>query len=392
MKNKFSVLFLFMALISLLSVFKISNKKVYALEHDNKLEINSCSAYLFEPNSGKVIFKKNENERLPIASMCKIMTLLITFEEVDKGSLSLSDSISISSKAMGMGGSQVFLEANTNYPLNDLIKSIVVASANDASVAVAERIAGSEESFVDLMNNKAKELNMTNTNFVNCTGLPKPGQYSSAKDVATMFSTLIKHKDFFTFSNIWMDEINHPNNRKTEISNTNKLIKYFSGCDSGKTGYTSEAGHCLCASAIRNGLRFISVIIKAPDSKTRFKEASDLFNYGFNNYVNKQLLKTNEKIDYEFNINNAKNNDYNLVSEDDFYVLNSKKDKNSYSFKVEIYNDISAPLVKGQAIGKIIIFENGIEISKINAVIDRDVYKKGYFDNVKEVIDNWGIC
>ena len=272
MKKNFSVIFIFLAfIISIGCLWKPHNNFVYAKDEIG-IEIKSKSAYLIDPLSNTVIYKKDETKRLPIASICKVMTLLLSFEEIDSGKMSFDENVSISEKASNMGGSQVFLESNASYSVRDLIKSIIVCSANDASVAMAERICGSEELFVEKMNDRAKDLGMENTNFSNCTGLPKPNQYSCAKDVATMYIELTKHSDYFEFSSIWMDEICHPNNRKTQISNTNKLIRFYEGCEGGKTGYTNEAGHCLVASAKRQNMRLVSVVISAVDSKTRFKE------------------------------------------------------------------------------------------------------------------------
>lgn len=193
-------------------------------------------------NSGTLIYANNENEELPIASMNKVMTLLLCFEALDEGAFSLDDSITVSAEASGMGGSQVFLEANHSYQIGNLIKSIVVASANDACVAIAEHIAGSEELFVERMNERAKELGMTHTVFINCTGLPGAGQHSTAKDVAKMFSELLTHKDYYRYSGIWMDKIEHAEGRYTEISNTNKLIRFYDGCDGGKPAIQVKRG------------------------------------------------------------------------------------------------------------------------------------------------------
>ena len=293
MKRNFSVFFIVLAFILSCSVFfgyTLVNKAFAEEESDDRFisaEIKSKAAMLADADSGKILFAENETACYPIASMCKIMTLLLCFESIDAGDFSLDDKIVVSDTAAGMGGSQVFLEANAEYLVGDLLKSITIASANDACVAMAERICGSEDAFVRKMNERAKELSMERTVFVNCTGLPKPDQHSCAKDVVKMFSELIKHKDYFTYSGIWMDEISHPKGRITEMSNTNKLIRFYQGCDGGKTGYTSDAGHCLCACAERNGLRLISVVISAPDSKTRFKEVSKMFDSGFANYENK---------------------------------------------------------------------------------------------------------
>ncbi len=391
MKKKFSVIFIFMAFVIGLSCFsKVRHGIVFASEKD-KLSIESTSAYLIEPFTKTVIYSKNQTARLPIASMCKIMTLLLTFEEIDSGNISLDDDVVISDNASGMGGSQVFLESNASYKVSELVKSITVASANDASVAIAEKICGSEDEFVCKMNEKASSLGMNDTYFVNCTGLPKPGQYSCAKDVATMFCELIKHKDYFIFSNIWMDEISHPKDRKTQISNTNKLIRFYDGCDSGKTGYTSEAGHCLVASANKNDMRLVSVVIHSPDSKTRFKEVSSMFNYGFNNFANKLIIDNSVPLEYNVYILGGKKESVSVCAENPVYFFLKKNEKISVEINFVPNEKVKAPVEKGDVVGKIIVYENGVEIASVNALSSECVQKESYFDGIKKTIDNWAI-
>ena len=223
------------------------------------VEIHGKSAYLMDFSTNSVIFAKNEKENLPIASMCKIMTLILTFDAISAGELGIDEEIFVSERAASMGGSQVFLEKNAKYPVRELLKSIVVCSANDSCVAIAERVAGSEELFTDRMNDKAKALGATDTVFANCTGLPKEPQYSCAKDVAIMLKELLSHEEYYQFGKVWLDKFNHPKGRFTEITNTNKLVRFYDGCDGGKTGFTNQAGFCLAATAKRNGLRVISV-------------------------------------------------------------------------------------------------------------------------------------
>ncbi|MDE7086859.1 MAG: D-alanyl-D-alanine carboxypeptidase, partial [Clostridia bacterium] len=219
-----------------------STKSAFA---DNSQLTTGCkSAYLCDYNSGECIYKENETARMPIASVCKVMTLTLCFDAIEQGKLKLDDKITVSERASGMGGSQVFLQTGLSYQLSDLIKSIIVCSANDSCVAVSETISGSEESFVAQMNKRAEELGCTNTLFANCTGLPKETQYSCAKDVAVMFSNLIKNEEYFNYSKIWLEDFQHPDNRTTSITNTNKLIRKFSACDGGKTGFTNQAGFC----------------------------------------------------------------------------------------------------------------------------------------------------
>ena len=398
MKRKFSVIFVLLAFIMTIGVLSgYSRVKAFAMSDngelvgDTQIVCSSKSAYLMDLKSGSVIFSKNENERLPIASMCKIMTLLLCFESIDNGDFASTDIITVSENAAGMGGSQVFLEANGEYQVSELLKSIVVASANDACVAMAEKICGSESLFVEKMNERAKSLDMNDTNFVNCTGLPRAGQYCSAKDVSKMFSELLKHDEYYKYSRIWTDKVAHRNERFTEISNTNKLIRFYQGCDSGKTGYTSEAGHCLAASAIRNGMRLVSVVISSPDSKTRFKEVSSMFNYGFDNYTNKIIIDANKPLEQKVSVIGGKSEEIEVFAENSYYLFSRKNEKRSVEIEFIPENKLKAPIPMGDVVGKIYVYENGNLLTEINALSNENVEKKGYFDIIKDIADKWRI-
>ncbi len=388
MKTKITIIVLLMTfIIAVSSLFGYTKKTALAQENN----IKSDCAYLIDADTKSVIYAKNENDKKPIASMCKIMTLLLTFEAIKNGELSFDDKIVVSENASGMGGSQVFLEENGEYLVSDLIKGIVVASANDACVAIAERLCGTESAFVDKMNEKVKELGMENTIFSNCTGLPKPTQYSTAKDVATMFSELIKHEDYFNYSKIWIDKIPHPNSRFTEISNTNKLVRFYNGCDGGKTGYTTEAGHCLTASAKRNGTRLIGVVICAPDSKTRFNDVSSMFNYGFSNYETKTIIDASKPLEIKANIKGGKEECVKIIAQNDVKLFNKKNEKRAVEFSFIANKKLTAPIKKGDVLGEIIVFENNKEIAKVNALAYCDVKEKNYYDNLKDIILNWAL-
>ncbi len=392
MKKSISVFFCLLSMILLLGTLSFSkNNKIRIAYADYNGEIESESAYLIDEKTEKVLYSKNENKKLPIASMCKIMTMLVCYDNINMGKLSLDTMVTVSENASSMGGSQVFLETNGVYSASDLLKAITVASANDACVALAEQLYGSQDAFVDEMNKKSTEIGLQNTFFVNCTGLPQDGQYSCAKDVAIMFKNLIKHKEYYNFSKIWMDKINHPKDRITEISNTNKLIKFYNGCDGGKTGYTSEAGHCLCATAVRNDTRLISVVIKAPNSKKRFNEVSSLFNYGFDNFSTKEIIKKGEELDVTLKVDNSKNKTPKLTVENSIYDTLKKGESKGYTYEINLNKGIKAPLKKGDFVGEISIYSDNIEINKTNLVLLEDVLENNYFDNVHDIILNWNI-
>ena len=376
--KKFISLFIFLACI--LSVFTLNKNFVYAKES----ETNVKSSYLVDFNSGTVISSSNENNRYPIASMTKIMLLYLIYKNESENLLDFNETITISENASKMGGSQVFLEANGNYYVKDLVKSIVVASANDASVAMAERLYGSEENCVSEMNNQAKKLGCSNTLFSNCTGLPKPMQYSCAKDIAKIFCELIKYNKYFEFSNVWLDKINHKDNY-TEITNTNKLIKFYNGCDGGKTGFTNEAGFCLTATAKRGNMRLVSVVIGADSSKTRFKMISDMFNYGFNNYTNKCIIDSKIPLDSKIEVQNGKKSSLECVYQNNYYLFAKKNEKIDVDFVYNI-SSIKAPIKKGDVVGECIIYKDGVEINKVKILSNENINKKSYLDYLTDII------
>lgn len=371
---------------SVIMLFVVStiSLKSYAIAEANP---KSKSAYLYDFHTKTEIYAYNENERLPIASMTKIMLLDLVYENLDLGNLSLDETITISENASGMGGSQVFLENGGSYTVSDLIKSVTVASANDASVALAERLYGSEEECVNKMNEKAESLGLKNTLFANCTGLPKPMQYSSAKDITLIFADLISHQTYFDYSKIWMDKINHSKNA-TEISNTNKLVRYYDGCDGGKTGFTNEAGFCLTATAKRGNMRLISAVIGAPDSKTRFNEVSTMLNRGFNQYENKAVLDKNLPLDGKIAVLGGKIKQIEVVPESDYFVLSKKGGKDNIECEYN-YNELKAPLKKGDKVGECVIYNNGVMVGKVNLVSTVDVDEMTYFDYLTEIAKNW---
>ena len=370
-----------------LAVIPLSAKTARAeISYDKS--IATKSVYLTETGTGEVLFAKNENERLTIASMTKIMLLNLVFEAVDGGNLSFDEEITVSENASGMGGSQVFLEKNGKYKAEDLIKSVIIASANDASVALAERLFGSEAECVSAMNKKCEEWKLENTLFSNCTGLPKPTQYSSAKDVSVMLSKLITHKEYFRFSKIWTDEITHNAGRKTGLTNTNKLVRFYDGCDGGKTGFTSESGFCLAATAKRGALRLIAVAIDSPDSKTRFAEVSSMFNYGFDNFTSKMAVDSSKPLEIKAEVDKGVKEKVKIIPENDVFVFGekSKKQNVTIDFKPD---KICAPIKSGEKAGELIVFKDNVEYKRVNVLAAEDIAKKTYFVYIKDIARKW---
>lgn len=355
---------------------------------ENDVDISSRSGILMDYASGEILFAKNAETHLPVASMVKMMTILIALEEYDANNVTLDTMISTTENASGMGGSQVFIDPYVEYSFEDLLKSVIMASANDASVALAEYFNGNEKSFVNRMNKRAKELGMTNTNYVNCTGLPAPEQYSCAKDSAILMREILKHDLYHNYSSIWMDTLTHPSGRETELVNTNKLIRYFEGCDGGKTGSTNEAGCCLTASAKRNDMRLISVIIGAENSKTRFNESSLLLSYGFANFENKLLVDISAPLK-KVKVNKGKLDEVDVYGEENFSVIVKKGDNATYETNMEIPDAVKAPLKNGDVVGKVVITKEGSVIKEVNVIVKEDIKHSSYLDNFNKIVENW---
>lgn len=355
---------------------------------DDSLNVQGKSAYLMDYNTQTVMYSYKETERLPIASMCKIMTLVLCFEAIDEGIIHLDEEVRISENASSMGGSQVFLEANANYKVNELIKSIVVCSANDSCVAMAEKIAGSESLFVNKMNKKASEIGAENTLFANCTGLPKQPQYSCAKDVALMLKQLLKHEQYYEYGKVWMDKFAHPKGRYTEITNTNKLVRFYDGCDGGKTGFTNEAGFCLAATAKRNDMRIISVVIGEESSAKRFEDVRKMFDYGFANYVMSPIAEANVTLEKTASVSGGKEKSVAIYPARKVCAFCKRGEKATITKELHL-NKLKAPIKQGEKAGELVIFKNGVEIDRVTLLTEKAVKKANIFDSLKNIAENW---
>lgn len=337
--------------------------------------INAKSGILMEASTGEVLYEQNANERLQIASVTKVMTMLLIMEAIDSGKISLDDMVTTSEYAASMGGSQVFLEAGEQMSVNDMLKAIAVASGNDAAVAMAEFISGSEGAFVEKMNKRASELGCENTHFINCNGLDEtPEHYSSARDVARISQELLKHTKIFDYTTIWMDSLR---NGSFGLSNTNKLIRFYNGANGLKTGSTSTAKYCLSATALRDGMQLIAVIICAPSTKDRFSSASALLDYGFANYEVASDEDLNVAVPYVRVVGGVKEQIAPKVSGSGFVVKKGNKSKLETRFEME--ESVSAPVEDGQKLGEIIYTIDGEEVTR------RDVCATERVDKINAV-------
>lgn len=352
--------------------FMMHSVVVFA-EGNTDLGLNAKSAILMEESTGNILYESNPDERLPIASVTKVMTMLLIMEAVDSGKISLDDMVTVSENAMSYGGSTMFLETGEQLTVNDMLKGIAVASANDGCVAMAEHLAGSESAFVDMMNEKAKELGMENTHFMNTNGLDEEDHYSSARDVAIMSRELMKHETIFNYTSIWMDTLR---GGKFQLANTNKLIRFYDGANGLKTGSTSKALCCLSAAAKRNDMQLIAVVLGAPTSAERFASAKSLLDYGFANYaVNTQITAGDEvqKIAVEKGVDK----EVGVVAGDSCSTLVKKGQEDNITKEIKIDETITAPIEAGQKIGTMTISRDGEVIADIDLNASSAVEKKG---------------
>ena len=358
----------------------------FANEDNAPLSVSSKSAILMDVGSGQILYEKNAHDKLPPASVTKVMTMLLICEALDSGKITLDDSVQISDNAASMGGSQIFLEAGEVQKVDTLLKGIAVASANDGCVAMAEYI-GSVESFVDMMNAKAKELNMKDTNFVNTNGLPVDNHYTSAHDIAIMSRELLKHDVISKYLTTWMDQVVVGKKQITVgLANTNKLIKHYQGATGVKTGFTQQAKYCLSASAKRGDTHLVAVTLGAETSPERFKDATSLLNFGFANYESVKLCSKNDNI-ATLTLDKADEQKINLVAKEDLSVLIKKGGNKDFTRKIKVNENPTIPIKKGTNLGYVEIYQGKTLVGKVDLVNTKDIQKASYLKMLQRVID-----
>ena len=351
---------------------------VYAEDID--LAQNAKSAILMDASTGKVLYEKNADEPLAPASMTKLASMLIIMEAIDDGSLKLSDKVTISKEAADMGGSQVFLEENEVYTVEQLLKSVAIASGNDAVVALAEKIAGSQEGFVKMINNRLQEIGAINTTFLNARGLDTSGHVSTAKDMAIIAYNLLKHPKILEYTSVYEDYLEKNDGSKTWLVNTNKLVRFYDGVDGLKTGFTSNAGYCLTATAKKNNFRLISVVMGEDTTENRSSDTVKMLNYGFNTYrIN--IIKTKGEVLGEARVDGGKKEIVSIVLVEDASQLLKNTDKNiKYDFKLKV-DKIKAPVKNGDIVGTAEIVDNkGNIIDEVNVTVNEVIEKANWFD------------
>ena len=359
------------------------------LESGTPMALTAPSALLMEAEGGTVIFEKNADERRPAASVTKLMTLLIVLEKLDAGAVTLEDRITVSPAAAAQPGSQAFLDAGASYPLKDLLKAVIISSANDGAAALAEYIAGTEAGFAALMNARAAELGLRDSHYVNCTGLPAEGQYTCARDVAVISREIARHPDYFSFSSTWLDTLTHPSGRVTDLTNTNRLVRFYPGCDGLKTGSTDEAKYCLSATAQKNGMRLIAVVLGVPSSQTRFDEARAMLDYGFSAYSRVQVAQAGDWIGVALPVTLGARDTVDVALGSGLSMLLRAGQQGQLRMETQLPESVAAPVRAGDALGTVRVLLGDAVAAELPAVAAQDVRLPGLLEGFLRLWENW---
>lgn len=359
------------------------------LEEGQPMTLTSPSAILAETATGAVIFEKNADERREVASITKLMTALLVLEALDRGDVQLTDQVQVSRNAAAMKGSQALLDANAVYSLEDLLRTTIMASANDSAVALSEYLCGSEEAFVARMNARAQELGMINTNYVNCTGYPKDGQYTTARDVCTLCCEVAKHPLYTTYSSVWIDKLTHPGGRVTDLTNTNRLVRFYQGCDGFKTGSTDAAKYCLAATAEKNGMRLVAIVLGTPVSQTRFDECRAMLDYGFANYQRVTVARKGDLLGESLPVRGGAADTVDLALGSGLSMLLKNGQQSGLKLELSLPERVEAPIQRGDVLGMVNVLLNGQVIARLNCVAAADVPRPGFIEGLYRIWNNW---
>ena len=359
------------------------------LEDGQPMSMTSPAAVLAETSTGTIIFEKHADEKREVASITKLMTALLVLEALDRGEVTLKDSVQVSRTAAAMKGSQALLDANATYSLEDLLRTTIMASANDSAVALAEYLCGSEEAFVSRMNARAAELGMTNTQYVNCTGYPQEGQYTTARDVCTLCCEVAKHPQYTAYSSVWIDKLTHPGGRVTDLTNTNRLVRFYQGCDGFKTGSTDAAKYCLAATAEKNGMRLVAIVLGTPVSQTRFDEARAMLDYGFANYQRIAIANKGDLLGEQLPVRGGAADTVELALGGGLSMLLKNGQQSGLKLELNLPEAVEAPVAQGDVLGTVNVLLDGQVIAKLNCIAAADVPRPGFIEGLYRILDNW---
>ncbi|MCL2322902.1 MAG: D-alanyl-D-alanine carboxypeptidase [Oscillospiraceae bacterium] len=376
----------FIGLLLTLSLLSSLQVNIYGTEKNTDeaggITVDCKSAILIEPTSGKILYEKNSNEKFAPASVTKVMTMLLAMEKIDSGEISLKDTITVSENAKAMGGSTMLLDTGEVRTVEEILKGIAICSGNDAAVAMAEYIGGSEQNFVKMMNERAKQLGMINTTFLNSNGLPANGHLSTAKDISIMSIELLKHPLILKYTGIYMETLSEGRKTPIEMVNHNKLVRFFPGCDGLKTGFTDEAKYCISATAKRDGVRMLAIIVGAPTWQIRNREAAMLMNYGFSQFVSKQLAKKDEDIE-QVPLNKKGDKFFILKAQNDLSCIVLRSDKSEIK-KVCKYELKNRRYLANEVIGKCEFYMGNDLVGEVDIYTDREFKVGGIVENIKD--------
>lgn len=359
------------------------------LEDGLPIEITSPAVILAEAETGTVIFEKNADERREVASITKLMTALLVFEALEDNDIALTDQVTVSQRAAAMEGSQALLDADTDYKLEDLLRTMIMASANDSAVALAEYLAGTEENFVQRMNERAQALGMDDTHYVNCTGYPQEGQYTTARDVMTLSCEVSRHPAYHTYASVWVDTLVHPSGRTTDLTNTNRLVRFYEGCDGFKTGSTDAAKYCVSATAEKNGMRLIAVVLGCENSQTRFNEARSMLEYGFATYQRATIARKGDALGEQLKVNRGSAESVDLLLGSGLSMLLRNGQASQLKMELVIPESIDAPVEAGQVVGFVRVLLGETVVAKLNVVAASAVPLPGFIEGFFRIINAW---
>lgn len=377
------------ALLLVAALFIPSLAAAAPLEDGLPIEITSPAVILAEAETGTVIFEKNADERREVASITKLMTALLVFEALEDNDIALTDQVTVSQRAAAMEGSQALLDADTDYKLEDLLRTMIMASANDSAVALAEYLAGTEENFVQRMNERAQALGMDDTHYVNCTGYPQEGQYTTARDVMTLSCEVSRHPAYHTYASVWVDTLVHPSGRTTDLTNTNRLVRFYEGCDGFKTGSTDAAKYCVSATAEKNGMRLIAVVLGCENSQTRFNEARNMLEYGFATYQRTTIARKGDALGEQLKVNRGSAESVDLLLGSGLSMLLRNGQASQLKMELVIPESIDAPVDAGQVVGFVRVLLGETVVAKLNVVAASAVPLPGFIEGFFRIINAW---
>ena len=359
------------------------------LESAPPMTLNAPCCLLTEVDTGAVIFEKNADEQRPVASVTKLMTILLVLERIEKGETSLTDPVTVSKTAAAATGSTALLDAGASYPVGDLLRATIVASGNDSATALAEHIAGTEQAFVGLMNEKAAAMGLQNTVYVNCTGLPAHGQHTCARDVAALARAVCAYPLYLENSALWLSQIKHPSGRVTDLTNTNRLVRFYSDCDGLKTGSTAEAKYCLAATAKRNGMRLIAVVLGADTSQRRFDDARAMLDYGFGTYTRTQVINAGDLTGYQLPVTRGARETVNVAVGKGLSMLLRAGQADKLRVELALPDSVQAPMSAGTRVGTARVLLDGAVVAELPAVLAEEVRLPGYLEGFLRIRDQW---